>query len=75
VPDPEVLASVHQEASFRLQVAAHNMAKEEVNELSLTHLECDFSDNQGTCRDICGALQSKQVAGAPPKRASNASGA
>jgi hypothetical protein len=69
VLDPEVLASIYQAASSHCQVAAHKMALEyesEVNELSWSHLDCDFSDSprkpfKETYSGICTPLQPKQV--------------
>jgi hypothetical protein len=81
VLDSELLAIIYQAASSHCQVAAHNMALEyenEVNELSWSHLDCDFSDYQRkpfkeTCNEMCTALQSKQVV--QHRRVYNAAGA
>jgi hypothetical protein len=69
VIDSEVLASIYQAASSHCQIAAHNIAldyEKEVNELSWSHLDCDFSDCDfsdylPTYSDICTTLKSKQV--------------
>jgi hypothetical protein len=61
----EMLASIYQAASSHCQVAAHNIALEyenEVNELSWSHLDCDFSDCvPKEYSNICTPLKPKQV--------------
>ena len=61
--DSEMLASIYQSASSHCQAAAHKIALEyenEVNDLSWSHLDCDFSDSVPKYSNTCTVPKPKQ---------------